>query len=578
MIGFIALVREITKQRTTQQQLEYTSKYYSDLYQISPLPYHSLDSKGKILSVNKKWLHCLGYKKDEVIGKSFSLFLTNESKLVFKKKLIGLKKKGFVEQTILQLKTKRGKIISVLANSFAIRDSKNRFERTQSVFRDITKELEQEKKIFESEERLNKAQEIAKLGSWEYDIHSNRFSGSKLAKKIFGFNNALNSVSLQTLERRIVDNKKVHKALIDLIKRNKPYDIVYEIKIPGSKSKKIIHSIAEIHDSKITHSRKIIGTIQDITDNEIMKKKLELEKKRTKKLLDNVDAIVVYLDADGTIEFINKKGAEKLYTNSKNIIGKNWLEEFIPKEKRSEIKNVLKTILVQKGKERLDYAHFDNEVVTKKGNKLLIRWSNSILYDDEKKVSAILSFGTDITSSSIQEKRQQQLLTAVEQAFETVVITDLDGNIQYVNPFFEKTTGYSFDEAIGQNPRILKSGKQDKSFYEELWATITKGKSWRGEFVNVKKNGTEYIEDATISPIFDKHKKIIGYIALKVDITDQKKKEEELKTKMYELEEFQKSVVDRELRMIELEKEIGNLKKQNKVLIKNSKHKKNETK
>ncbi|HDK35980.1 MAG TPA: PAS domain S-box protein, partial [Bacteroidetes bacterium] len=112
---------------------------------------------------------------------------------------------------------------------------------------------------------------------------------------------------------------------------------------------------------------------------------------------------------------------------------------------------------------------------------------------------------------------------------ETVVITDLDGNIQYVNPAFEKTTGYSVSEALGQNPRILQSGQHDKAFYQELWAVITAGKTWQGVFVNKRKDGKLFYENAIIFPIKDSAGKIINFAAVKRDITAERELEEQLR-------------------------------------------------
>jgi PAS domain S-box-containing protein len=120
------------------------------------------------------------------------------------------------------------------------------------------------------------------------------------------------------------------------------------------------------------------------------------------------------------------------------------------------------------------------------------------------------------------EEELQNLRTAVEQSANTVVITDADGRIEYVNPAFEKSTGYTAAEALGNNPRVLKSGEQDSAFYGDLWKTITSGKIWRGEFHNRRKDGLLYWESATISPVHNGTGKIVHFIAVKEDITDRK--------------------------------------------------------
>lgn len=117
---------------------------------------------------------------------------------------------------------------------------------------------------------------------------------------------------------------------------------------------------------------------------------------------------------------------------------------------------------------------------------------------------------------------------ALEQSGSSIVITDAQGNIEYVNPHFEKATGYSIAEAIGQNPRILKSGIQSPEFYRRLWNTIANGEIWQGEFLNQRKNGSLYWEFATIAPVKDGQGKITRYVAIKDDITAQKELRETL--------------------------------------------------
>ncbi len=123
----------------------------------------------------------------------------------------------------------------------------------------------------------------------------------------------------------------------------------------------------------------------------------------------------------------------------------------------------------------------------------------------------------------------QQLHIAIEQLPVSVVMTDIDGNITYVNKKFEQVTGYSYSEAIGQNPRILKSGRHSDQFYKELWDRLTSGVSWKGQFINKSKSGKEFIEEAVISPVIDETSHITGYVAVKEDVTKQLLLEEELR-------------------------------------------------
>jgi PAS domain S-box-containing protein len=127
------------------------------------------------------------------------------------------------------------------------------------------------------------------------------------------------------------------------------------------------------------------------------------------------------------------------------------------------------------------------------------------------------------------EEKIRQLSTAVEQSPSTVVITDIQANIEYVNPKFTQITGYTPEEVIGQNPHILKSGEQSLEFYQAFWNTILSGEEWRSEFHNKKKNGTLYWESASISCIKNAVGKITHFVKVAEDITERKRAEEALK-------------------------------------------------
>jgi PAS domain S-box-containing protein len=135
----------------------------------------------------------------------------------------------------------------------------------------------------------------------------------------------------------------------------------------------------------------------------------------------------------------------------------------------------------------------------------------------------------DITQRKKREDQLQKLNHAVEQSTSSIVITNLEGNLDYVNQQFLKTTGYSYEEVIGNNPRMLNSGYTKKEEYKKMWDTIKSGGTWHGEFLNKKKNGSLYWEEVTISPVKNETGDIINFLAIKTDITKQKKTSEKLR-------------------------------------------------
>ena len=141
----------------------------------------------------------------------------------------------------------------------------------------------------------------------------------------------------------------------------------------------------------------------------------------------------------------------------------------------------------------------------------------------------LMIMGVEITERKRAEVERERLATAVEQAAEAVMITDASATILYANPAFEKITGYTREEAAGQNPRILKSGQQDAEFYQRMWAVLSRGEVWNGRFTNKRKDGTLYEEEASISPMRDAAGKIVNYVAVKRDVTHEAQLENQLR-------------------------------------------------
>ena len=151
------------------------------------------------------------------------------------------------------------------------------------------------------------------------------------------------------------------------------------------------------------------------------------------------------------------------------------------------------------------------------------------LRDAHGNIVGTFGVSRDITERKRAEAEHARLVTAIEQSAEGVVITNTNGDIEYVNPAFTRITGYSREEVLGHNPRILKSGNQDPVFYQQLWATILKGEIWHGELINRRKDGKLYTEEMNIAPVRDADGEVTHFIATKQDVTERKRLEEQFR-------------------------------------------------
>jgi diguanylate cyclase (GGDEF)-like protein/PAS domain S-box-containing protein len=172
---------------------------------------------------------------------------------------------------------------------------------------------------------------------------------------------------------------------------------------------------------------------------------------------------------------------------------------------------------------------FDFRILNQDGQEHWIRHVCRPVFSTNGEYLGQRGSNRDITSRKNVELRLRQLSRAVEQSPSSIVITDINAHIEYVNPKFTEVTGYTPDEVIGENPRVLQSGNTPPASYVQLWNTITTGKEWRGEFQNQKKNGDFYWESAVIAPVVDAENQITHYVAIKEDITERKQIEKLLR-------------------------------------------------
>ncbi len=265
-----------------------------------------------------------------------------------------------------------------------------------------------------------------------------------------------------------------------------------------------------------------VCVINDITERKQSDDILRESERRFRDMLERVHLVSATLDTRGNITFANEHLLRLTGWRREEILGRNWFDVFIPAD--SPVRTDL-FLHIEQGRVPLQY---ENEILTRSGERRNISWSNALLRDRHGAIEGVAGIGVDITVRKAAESELRRLRAAVEQTANCIVITDVHGLIVYVNPAFEKATGYTSAEVMGQTPRILKSGEQNEELYHQLWETISAGKSWHGQFHNRRKDGTLFWESATISPVLDASGGIISYIAVKQDITERKELEDNL--------------------------------------------------
>ena len=249
----------------------------------------------------------------------------------------------------------------------------------------------------------------------------------------------------------------------------------------------------------------------------------EKERNLLRTLIDNLPDLIYVKDTECRFVTANTAVADFVGTTTEDLIGKTDYDYFS--------KEMAKKFCVDEQKViRSGRAVIQREerMVDARGNYRCLSTTQVPLRDIHGKIVGLVGMGRDITEHKQAEEELRKLTQAIEQSQVSVVITDTEGRIEYVNPRFTEVTGYTSEEVIGKNPRILKSGEHTSEFYDQLWDTITAGREWRGEFRNRKKNGELYSENVSISPIKDAEGVITHFLAVKVDVTEQKRLKEQL--------------------------------------------------
>ena len=270
----------------------------------------------------------------------------------------------------------------------------------------------------------------------------------------------------------------------------------------------------------------VVLVFSDRTADRERRRAVEENERRLSTLMSNLRGMVYRCqnDRDWTMEFVSV-GCRDLTGYPPEALLYNAQVSFgniVHPDDKHIVWDAVQEALISAGKFEMEYR-----IVRRDGE---VRWvweQGQGVFGEEGELLALEGFITDISQRRQAQNERERLLSAVEQAGEAIFITDTQGTIEHVNPAFEAVTGYTREEVVGRNPRILKSGKQGDGFYRELWETISGGETWQGRFVNRRKDGTFYSGEATISPVHDGAGNIVNYVAVQRDITHELAMEEQ---------------------------------------------------
>jgi PAS domain S-box-containing protein len=286
---------------------------------------------------------------------------------------------------------------------------------------------------------------------------------------------------------------------------------------------------ARITITSIAHPEgqaRLLAVFEDQTESERLRTAAEASERRLRDLVQSVDAIVWEADAATLrMTFVSRR-AEKIlgYRAEDWVSAPDFWETHIDPADRDRV-----AARVRAAASRGEDYELEYRMRSADGRIVWLRDKVRAVKDAAGHPLQLRGVMLDVTDEKRAEEERARLSLAVEQAAEAILMTDPEGTISYVNPAFERVTGYSRSEVIGQNPRLLHSGKHDRVFYETLWATLRRGEVWSGRFTNRRKDGTLYEAEAVISPVRDVAGRVVNYVAVQRDVTRERQLEEQVR-------------------------------------------------
>ena len=465
-----------------------------------------------------------GYSAEEFIAtpRLFDDLILDEDKAIWKAHLHEATLQIQARREIqFRIKKKDGSVIWIEHSCLPVMDEEGVFLGYRASNSDITERMQADAMLRKSKAQLLESQMVAKLGNWDLDLVSQKEDWSDGTYRLFDrdaeeftpsfaeFTRLVHPDDLETMQTNFNDA---------LESDNNPYHVTVRI-INDSGREWVMESFGSVRRDKEKNPLSIFGTVQDIT----VRVRAE---EHVQALADYTYDWESWLAPDGSLKWVNP-AVEKLtgYSIADCQSMADYPLFIVHKQHRAEFGNRLRQALAEK----TSINDFSFRITCKDGGVSWMAVSWQAIYNKEGACLGLRTSVRDITERKQADEELKKLGTAIRQNPTVVVITDSRGNIEYVNPSFAKVTGYSAEEVLGKNPRILQGGGTSREEYVQLWKTITSGKEWRGEFQNKKKNGELLWERTNISAIYNDSGEIANFIALKEDITERKRTDEELK-------------------------------------------------
>ena len=391
---------------------------------------------------------------------------------------------------------------------------------------DITDFKEAQRALHGSEERLELALQGANLGWWDWDVRTGATVFNERAAQMLGYLPAEIRPHFSSWKGSVHrdDLPRVMEALKAHLEGRTPFcEIEYRQRAKAGEWRWTL-TLGKVWERDADDKPlRVVGTHLDITERKRAEEAISQNSRKYRALLDNAPVGIISVDRKGQILEVNRKLLEILESPSVEATKSINMLTF------KGLVDMGISAIVRRCMEEDEVINAELPYTSKWGKHVYLRVMLKPMRDLNGEVHGCQAAVEDISERRQAEEELVRLATVVDQVSDTVLMTDTDGKIVYVNPAFERTCGYTREEVLGRSPHFLSSGRHDEAFYRQMWKTITSGKVWRGRLINKKKDGTLFEEEAAITPIKDESGEIVNYVAVKRDVTNEVALEKQLR-------------------------------------------------
>lgn len=546
VVGFITLLRDITDKKIAEQRLKESEEKYRHLFENSPFSILLVDTKGNIIESNSTIEKLYGIKKEEILNKNYKeillLFKVSELQDLFEdriKKVLG----GIITPSIeIPSYIEDGSLVWINLHSSLVKLGEKKL--IQVILQDITERKVAEKALKKLNRELeNKVIERTKELEKSEKKFRQIFESIPDLFLLVDENTTVIDYRGKKEEFFIPPEQFLSEKLSDIL----PFKLgkmakEYVSKTISSKQPQILeYSLPMKGKDHYYEARLLFFTenrvaifIRDITERKWTEEALREEKNRAQKYLDIAAVALVIINAKKEVTLINQKGCEILGYEQKEIVGKNWFDNFIPERNRNEVKSVFQKLIAGKV-EPVEY--FENPILTNNNEERIIAWHNTILNDEKGNIIGTLSSGEDITERMQveealreSEKKYRGILESISEVYYEL---DLKGNFIFFNDRACEFLGYLRDELIGMNYREYMDKKNQEIAFK-LYNTMYEKDIPQTvfEYEMIRSNGNKIFVESSVYLKHNSEGEKIGFYGLTRDITERKQIERELiKTK-----------------------------------------------